>query len=98
MLSGKERITICFILVALPLGVFHVWCELYRPDLLLDPVIMRYIWIASAFALAGFMVAAKNFTKGGIGGSLLVMALGPIAVLTILFYGIWRKISPLKEV
>ena len=96
-MTGKERMGICFILVALPSGISHVWCELYRPDLLLSPIIMRYIWIASAFALGGFMIATKSFTKGGIVGSLLVMVLGPIAVLTILLWGMWHKISPLKK-
>jgi hypothetical protein len=97
MISGKGRIGICFMLVVIPLGIFDVWCEVNRPDLLLDPMIMRYIWVASAAFLAGIMLATKKFTKGGVGGSLLVMLLGPIAVLTTLLYVIWHKISPIKE-
>ena len=96
-LTARERMAICFVFICVPLGIAHVWAMVYRPDLLPEPITMRYIWVAGVIVMAGLMSFTKTLFNKNIGGSLLVLVLGPIPVLVLALYGIWYKISPLKE-
>ena len=96
-MNGKERAGICFALAAIPIGIFWLYLEAYRPELKPDPVMMRWVWGTCAVLMLGLMAYGKTLIKGGIGGTFLIMALGPFAILTALFWGIWYKISPLKK-
>ena len=98
-MNGKERAGICFMLAAVPIGILWVYLEAYRPELRPDPIMMRWIWGTCAAVMFAAMAYTKTLIKGGIGGTFLVMIMGPFAVLTVLFWGIWHKISPVdKEV